>query len=63
MIQDIYPSRLHNEYHAYEIRENDRVFIFDPHGKAMLGGSDGKIIFPTVKYVNGDRCGYLFSVY
>jgi NAD+ diphosphatase len=62
MIQDIYPSRLHNEYHAYEVREIDRVFVFDPQGKVMLGGNGSEILFPTGKDVKGEQCVYLFSV-
>ena len=62
MIQDIYPSKLHNEYHAYEIRDNDPVFVFNSQGKVMLGGSDGKIVFPTGKDAEDEEYIYLFSV-
>ncbi len=62
MIQDIYPSKLHNEYHAYEIRDTDRVFAFNSQGKVMLGDRDGKIMFLSGKDVKEGQCVYLFSV-
>ena len=62
MIQDIYPSKLHNEYHAYEIRDTDRVFAFNSQGKVMLGDRDGKIMFLSGKGVKDGKCVYLFSV-
>ena len=43
MIQDIAPSRLYNEYHPYELRDEDYVCIFDNTGKMYLNISDGRI--------------------
>ena len=37
MIQDIYPSKLYNEYTAYEISDMDPVFVFNMQGKVLLG--------------------------
>ena len=62
MIQDIYPSRLYNEYAAYETGENDPVFVFNAQGKVMLGGREGKIVFPIGKDAAGKQTVYLFSV-
>ena len=67
MIQDIYPSKLHNEYIPAEMKEGDALLIFDREGRILLGGSGGKIIFPVCTD-KADQCRadtnsvYLFSL-
>ena len=47
MIQDIFPSRLKNEYRNYEMRDEDFLLFFNKDGKILLGRKEGKAIFPT----------------
>ncbi|MCR5367242.1 NAD(+) diphosphatase [Eubacterium sp.] len=46
MIQDIYPSRLYNEFHKYEISDNDYLLMFNEEGKILLGKKENEVIFP-----------------
>ncbi len=62
MIQDIYPSKLHNEYTAHKISENDLLFIFNAQGKVLLGSRGEDIVFPTGKDALETQTVYLFSV-
>ncbi|MCR5324105.1 MAG: NAD(+) diphosphatase [Lachnospiraceae bacterium] len=62
MIQDIYPSRLYNEFHKYEISENDNLLFFDEDGKMLAGDDNGRIVFPTGKCIDGKETIYLFSL-
>ena len=62
MIQDIYPSKLKNEYIHAEISDGDALFLFDTEGKVLLENREGKIAFLTDSY--GKNCSviYLFSI-
>ncbi len=62
MIQDIYPSRLKNEYHNYRIEETDRLLVFDSDGKILLGEKDGKAVFMSGKGIGANEAVYLFSL-
>ncbi len=62
MIQDIYPSRLKNEYHNYRIGEKDRLLVFDREGKTLVGEKDGRAVFPGGKGVDANDAVYLFEV-
>ncbi len=62
MIQDIYPSKLKNEYIQAECAETDPLFLFDAEGKVLLGNKDGKIVFPMGSDVKDRDTIYLFSV-
>lgn len=61
MIQDIYPSKLKNEFRNIAISETDFVFIFNKEGKMLLGG-EGDICFPMGKDVKFDSSIYLFAI-
>jgi len=62
MIQDIYPSKLHNEYHNNTITEDDYLLIFNDKGETLIGGGSSKSIFPQGKDVDKGDSIYLFSV-
>ncbi len=53
MIQDIYPSRLKNEYIPYEMRNEDSIFIFDEEGKILVKDNEGKMEFPIAGDMGG----------
>lgn len=64
MIQDIAPHRYHNEYHAYEIREEDYV-LFYRQREVLLKYDEEQIVYPTCAEVSGreDKTFiYLFSI-
>lgn len=61
MIQDIYPSKLRNEYFNYDIKENDYLLVFDKDGKILVGEDEGKAVFLKGKDISDDAV-YLFSV-
>ena len=46
MIQDIYPSKLYNEFHKYETSDNDYLLMFNEEGKILLGKKENEVIFP-----------------
>ena len=62
MVQDIFPSKLHNEYINAEISAKDSLFIFDSEGKILLGSDNERIIFPTGEMFPQKHTVYLFSV-
>ncbi len=62
MIQDIYPSRLRNEYHPFGIREEDSLLIFDGEGRALLGRQGERILFPRGREAGEAETVYLFSL-
>lgn len=64
MIQDIAPHCYHNEYHAYEIRNEDYV-LFYRQREVMLRYDEDQIIYPKYKEVKqrSDRTFvYLFTI-
>ncbi len=62
MIQDIYPSKLKNEYIHAEISDEDPLFFFDTGGRVLLQSKDGKIVLPSGKDRRNGSVIYLFSV-
>ena len=62
MIQDIYPSKLHNEYHDLTAGDEDYVLTFDEEGRVFLYNEEGKIRFLTGAEVKSERIVYLFSL-
>ena len=62
MIQDIYPSKLHNEFGHYELREEDTVFYFDEKGKLLSWEKNGKLTFLSKKDIKDQPSIYLFSI-
>ena len=45
MIQDIYPSKLHNEYADLKMAPGDALLFFDRDGRAYVGEDNGRIRF------------------
>lgn len=62
MIQDIYPSKLHNEYQTYEITKDDYLFIFNDKGELLVGSDSSKSTFPMGSDITDSDTIYLFSV-
>ena len=62
MIQDIYPSKLKNEFRNFDIRETDYLLAFDNDGKIFIGDVDGKAVFLTGKDIGTNTSVYLFSL-
>lgn len=62
MIQDIYPSRLYNEFRMCEIEENDYLLAFNKDGKVLVKEDDGRLLFSTKKQVGDVENTYLFSI-
>ena len=62
MIQDIYPSKLDNSFHLYDIKDDDNLLVFDHDGRVLVSITDGQIHFTTAKDVNATKTVYLFSV-
>ena len=62
MIQDIYPSRLSNEFINCEIKDNDILLAFDRDGKILVGDKDGEICFLHGSEARNSDAIYLFSV-
>ncbi|MCR5846960.1 MAG: NAD(+) diphosphatase [Lachnospiraceae bacterium] len=62
MIQDIYPSRLNNEFFSCEIKDNDALLAFDKDGKILVGEKDGEIRFLSGNETDKKDAIYLFSL-
>jgi len=62
MIQDIFPSKLHNEYINAEMSAKDSLFIFNSEGKILLGNDNERIVFPTGEMFAQRPVVYLFAV-
>ena len=62
MIQDIYPSRLQNEYKNYAIRDEDNLIAFDKDGKILIRDVQGKIEFLKGSDVKDKNSIYLFGI-
>ncbi len=62
MIQDIYPSKLRNEFTKYEIRDEDTALFYDGEGRVLIKEEDGTVSFPTGADAHGRQTVYLFSV-
>lgn len=62
MIQDIYPSKLHNEYHNNTITGDDYLLIFNDKGETLIGDNSSMSTFPQGRDINKGNSIYLFSV-
>ena len=62
MIQDIYPSKLHNEFINCTPEDGDAVLVFDKDGKMLVADDGRKITFTKREDVPESRTVYLFSV-
>ena len=62
MIQDIYPSRLNNEYKDYAIKDEDNLLVFDKDGRILVTESDGKIGYLKGSDANEKNVIYFFSI-
>ncbi len=62
MIQDIYPSKLKNEYVPGVMREEDGLLIFDRDGRILAGDCDGRMVFPSGADGKDLRTVYCFSL-
>ena len=51
MIQDITPHRYHNEYHAYEIQEEDYVLFYNQR-EVLLKYDGEQIVYPKYKEIS-----------
>ena len=62
MIQNIAPHRYHNEYHAYEICEDDYV-LFYRQREVLLKYDEEQIVYPTCAEVSGRKTEHLFTCF
>ena len=62
MIQDIYPSKLHNEYIPCKMKKGDVLLVFDKEGRVLLEGNEGTIVFPHDSGEVDKNSVYLFSL-
>lgn len=62
MIQDIYPSKLKNEYYNYDIRETDHLLVFDDDGKILVGEAGEQAVFLKGHDIGVNDAVYLFSL-
>ncbi len=62
MIQDIFPSKLKNEFIHTSISDGDSLFFFDADGKVLLGSSEGTVLFPAGSDRENRETIYLFSL-
>lgn len=64
MIQDITPHRYHNEYHAYEIQEEDYVLFYNQR-EVLLKFDGEQIVYPKYKEISrreGRTFVYFFTI-
>ncbi|MBO4591522.1 MAG: NAD(+) diphosphatase [Eubacterium sp.] len=62
MIQDIYPSKLSNEFINVEIRDEDHTLVFNEEGKLLLGRHADQVVFPVSSEIKSKKNIYLFSL-
>lgn len=62
MIQDIFPSELHNSYTPCTPRNTDRLLCFDRAGRLLVRTEAGSIRFPSAEHAEAGGCIYAFSV-
>ncbi len=62
MIQDIAPSKLHNEYVTAVPGPEEAVFVFNKEGRTLLCKGEGRVLFPVAGELGPFRSVYLFSV-
>ena len=62
MIQDIYPSKLFNEYRNLSMEDGDIALFFDEQGKLLTGGTDGALVFTTGRDAKDRETIFLFAI-
>ena len=62
MIQDIFPSKLYNEFTDHKINDDVVLLFFDDKGRVLLGDGTKDNIFTTGAEAGDIRTVYLFSV-
>ena len=62
MIQDICPSKLHNEYRCLTIGDDDFLFVFNEKGEALAKSIDNRLEFPKGSDIGNGDAIYLFSI-
>ena len=62
MIQDIYPSKLYNEFINCSPAPEDNVIVFDKEGKMLVADDGEKIRFTRLSDVPDASTVYLFSI-
>ncbi len=62
MIQDIFPSKLKNEFSDFRLQDNDIALFYDSDGRGLLKKDEDKVIFTTGADARGKKTIYLFSV-
>ena len=62
MIQDIFPSKLYNEFTDHKIEDDDVLLFFDDKGRVLLGDVTKDSIFITGAEAGNTKTVYLFSV-
>lgn len=62
MIQDIFPSKLHNQYKHVDMGPEDTLIIFNGDGRICLGDKGEDILFPEGKDITTGETVYLFSL-
>ncbi len=62
MIQDIFPSKLRNEYVNCDMSDSDYCLSFDKEGRILLGNENGTISFSKGAGLKDKKTVYLFSL-
>lgn len=62
MIQDIFPSKLHNEFVKCDIKAGDFILSFNEKGEILLGKNGQEVLFPVASDTQCEKSVYLFSI-
>ena len=62
MIQDIYPSKLKNEFFPHKIESDDLVLVFDGEGRILVNVEGANIRFPKGSDLEIKEAVYLFAI-
>ena len=62
MIQDIYPSKLKNEFSNHTMSADDVCLFYDAEGRLLIKEDTGTVSFTRGSDAEGKNCVYLFSL-
>ena len=62
MIQDIYPSKLHNEFNNHKMTANDTCLFYDKDGRLLIKEENGAVTFTHGSDAQECQSIFLFSV-
>ena len=62
MIQDIFPSRIKNEFANHQLTKEDIALFYDKDGRLLIKEEDGQIVFTHGADALEKDCIYLFSL-